>query len=197
MSRTIAESQAWAAYEEGRGPMPELKAPLGRHTRKCTVCHHPERKAIEMEFLRWRSAQDIADDYGFRDYTSIYRHARAAGLFERRRANVRMALESIIERAEHARVTAGAVVDAVRTYAQINDSGKWVSTTAHVVHHSLPGARTLPPAAPRRPLPPRIARQRQLPAATRKRSLQPQASSVELLESNRPSAQELESDPNA
>ena len=186
----MEEEEAWEAYEEGRGPMPELKAPLGRHTRKCTVCHHPEREAIELEFLRWRSAQDIADGYGFRDYTSIYRHARAAGLFERRRATVRMALEPIIERAEHARVTAEAVVHAVRTYAQINDSGKWVPTTAHVVHHSLPGSRTLPPA-PNRQLPARPE-----PAVPRKRGLQPPASSVQLLESNRQSAPELESEPN-
>ena len=184
MSRTTREELAWRDYEEGRGPQPELKAPLGRHTRKCTVCRHPEREAIELEFLRWRSAQDIADDYGFRDYTSIYRHARAAGLFERRRATVRMALEPIIERAEHARVTAEAVVHAVRTYAQINDSGKWVPTTAHVVHHSLPGSRTLPPTAPQAALSGKAERQAQLPAAAGQNP-------------NRQSVQELESDPNA
>jgi len=77
--RTFAEKAAWRDYEEGRGPKPEIKAPLGRHTRKCTVCNHPEREAIEEEFLRWRSPKDIADDYGFSDYSSIYRHARAAG----------------------------------------------------------------------------------------------------------------------
>jgi hypothetical protein len=124
--------------------MPEPKAPLGRHTRKCIVCRHPERKAIELEFLRWRSAEDIADDYGCADYSSIYRHARATKLFERRRANVRVALEPIIEKAEHAKIAAEAVV---RTYAQINESGKWVPTTAHVVHHTLSDGRVIPDAS--------------------------------------------------
>jgi hypothetical protein len=136
--------------------MPEVKAPLGRHTRKCIVCRHPERKGIELEFLGWRSAKDIADDYGVPDYSSIYRHARATKLFERRRANVRVALEPIIEGAEHARVTAEAVVHAVRTYAQINDSGKWVPTTAHVVHHTLSDGRVIPADSPS-PLPVRKA----------------------------------------
>lgn len=152
MSRTFLEEREWRLFAEGKGPMPELKAPLGHHTRKCTVCHHPYRKAIELEFVRWRSAQDIADDYGVPDCSSIYRHARATKLFERRRANVRVALEPIIEKAEHAKVSAEAVVHAVRTYAQINDSGKWVPTKAHVVRHTLSDDRVIPVASPS-PLP--------------------------------------------
>ena len=151
MSRTLLEDKAWRDYEEGYGPKPEIKAPLGRHTRKCTVCKHPEREAIELEFLRWRSPKDIADDYGFNDYSSIYRHARAAGLFEQRRATIRFALEPLIERAEHVAVTADALVRAVRAYCSINDSGQWIEPPAHVVYHSIPAARTLelaPPSSP-------------------------------------------------
>lgn len=181
MSRTMAEDLAWRDYEEGRGPKPEIKAPLGRHTRKCTVCHHPEREAIELEFLRWRRPQDIADDYGFNDYSSIYRHARAAGLFEQRRATVRFALEPIIERADHVKVTAGSVIRAVRAYCSINDSGQWIEPAAHVVHHSIPPARTLEVAQPSAPA--------SLPSASRKR-----ASSPQLQKSNR-HIQELEGDP--
>lgn len=151
MSRTFAEQKAWREYEEGYGPKPEIKAPLGRHTRKCTVCHHPEREAIELEFLRWRSPKDIADDYGFNDYSSIYRHARAAGLFERRRATVRSALEPIIEQAANVSVTAESLIRAVRAYCSINDSGQWIEPAAHVVHHSIPAARTLEVARPSSP----------------------------------------------
>jgi len=141
--RTFAETEAWRDYEEGRGPKPEIKAPLGRHARKCTICNHPEREAIEQEFLRWRSPKDIADDYGFNDYSSIYRHARAAGLFEKRRATVRFALEPIIERAEHVKVTAVGIVGAIRAYCSINDAGQWIEPSAHVVHHASPVPRTL------------------------------------------------------
>jgi len=146
--RTFAEKAAWRDYEEGRGPKPEIKAPLGRHTRKCTVCNHPEREAIEEEFLRWRSPKDIADDYGFSDYSSIYRHARAAGLFEKRRATVRLALEPIIESAEHIEVTAAGLVSVIRAYCRINHLGQWIEPPTHVVHHASPVPRTLdvPPA---------------------------------------------------
>jgi hypothetical protein len=33
----------------------EMKAALERHSRKCIICHHPEREAIEEEFLHWRA----------------------------------------------------------------------------------------------------------------------------------------------
>jgi hypothetical protein len=36
----------------------------GRHGRKCKVCRHPDRDAIERDFLRWHSPDRIAEDYG-------------------------------------------------------------------------------------------------------------------------------------
>jgi len=33
----------------------EMKAALERHSRRCIICHHPEREAIEEEFLHWRA----------------------------------------------------------------------------------------------------------------------------------------------
>jgi len=186
--RTFAEKAAWRDYEEGRGPKPEIKAPLGRHTRKCTVCNHPEREAIEAEFLRWRSPKDIADDYGFNDYSSIYRHARAAGLFEQRRATVRFALEPIIERAEHLEVTAAGLVSVIRAYCSINDSGQWVEPPAHVIHYASPAPRTLdvPPPSP-------AAEPGQQPAPAPSLPASPERSSGKLGISNR-KLRELEGD---
>ena len=53
----------------------------------------------------------------------MYRHAHAFGLFEKRKRNVRAALERIIEKAGDVEVTAAAVVTAVQAYAKINTQG--------------------------------------------------------------------------
>jgi hypothetical protein len=49
----------------------------------------------------------------------VYRHAHAFDLFEKRKANVRAALEALIERAADVEVTASAVVAAIQAYAKI------------------------------------------------------------------------------
>jgi hypothetical protein len=101
----------------------ESKPNIGRHEYGCKVCNHLERAQIEAEFISWKSPQEICDEYGLKDRTTIYRHAWALGLTEKRRRNVRAALERIIEKAGQVEVTAGAVVQAVATYARINSSG--------------------------------------------------------------------------
>ena len=69
-------------------PMPRPKFQLSphqeRHRRLCTVCHHPQRAAIEIAFLLWQSPAQIARDFGLRDRTNVYRHARAFGLLAAR-----------------------------------------------------------------------------------------------------------------
>lgn len=100
-----------------------------RHARKCNVCRHPDRDAIEQDFLRWRSPDQIAEDYGIADHSSVYRHVHATGLFARRRATLRLALEPLIEQAATVRVTAAAIVSAIRVYAHINDSGEWIDSS--------------------------------------------------------------------
>lgn len=138
--RSIAEHAQHWLYEHGAGPKPKPPASFARHTRKCSVCRHPDRDGIEREFLRWHSPEDIARDYGIADHSSIYRHAHATGLFERRRATIRLALEPIIEQAASVEVTADAVIRAVQAYAHINDAGEWLNPPTHVVHHSQPDA---------------------------------------------------------
>lgn len=96
-----------------------------RHARDCKLCNHPQREEIEREWTRWAETTVLAKQYGLtRD--SIYRHAHALGLFEKRARNIRAALEQIIEKATGVEVTAAAVVSAVQAYAKINAQGQWV-----------------------------------------------------------------------
>src|SRR5271167_3932354 len=110
---------------------------LGRHKRTCSVCHHGQRTDIENAFVGWRSPAAIAEEYGLADRASVYRHAHALGLFEKRRRNIRAALERIIEKAGEVDVTASAVVAAVQAYAKINAAGEWIDRTETVSMNDL------------------------------------------------------------
>ncbi|HZL29274.1 MAG TPA: hypothetical protein VFC39_22300 [Acidobacteriaceae bacterium] len=105
---------------------PDGPVSLGRHKRTCSVCRHSQRGEIEAAFIGWRSPAAIADEFGLADRASVYRHAHALALFEKRRRNIRAALERIIEKAGEVDVTAAAVVSAVTAYAKINAAGEWI-----------------------------------------------------------------------
>jgi hypothetical protein len=78
----------------------------------------------------------IASEYSVsRD--SVYRHANAFGLMEKRRRNVRIALERIIEKAGDVEVNAAAVVSAISAYARINSRGEWVERNETVNLNAL------------------------------------------------------------
>jgi hypothetical protein len=129
-------------YEEAKNYMspernPNAAASLGRHKRMCSVCRHEQREEIESAFIGWRSAASIAEEHGLTDRASIYRHAHALGLFEKRRRNIRAALERIIEKAGEVDVTASAVVAAVQAYAKINATGEWIDRTETVSMNDL------------------------------------------------------------
>ena len=134
--------------EPGRPSQPKPRAAMGAHTRRCNVCRHPDRKAIEHEFLRWRSPDKIAREYGIPDHSSIYRHVHATGIFARRRKVVRVALESVIECAEMVKVTASSLVKAVHAYTHINEFGEWIKhPTKHIVivqHQNASGESAQP-----------------------------------------------------
>ncbi len=110
---------------------------LGRHKRACSVCAHKQREEVESAFISWRSPAAIAEEYGLSDRASVYRHAHALGLFQKRQRNVRMALERIIEKAGEVDVTASAVVAAVQAYAKINSAGEWIDRTENVSLNDL------------------------------------------------------------
>jgi hypothetical protein len=102
---------------------PQKSVNLGRHQVGCNICNHERCAQIEADFLSWKSPIKICAEYGLADRTTIYRHAWALGLMEKRRRNVRAALEHIIEKAGEVEVTAAAVVQAIATYARINANG--------------------------------------------------------------------------
>jgi hypothetical protein len=105
---------------------------LGRHMAQCSICSHPKRAEIETGFENWESPATLAAEHGLADRASIYRHAHALNLFEKRKRNVRAALERIIEKSGEVEVTASAVVAAIQAYAKINAQGQWVERSEYV-----------------------------------------------------------------
>jgi hypothetical protein len=106
---------------------------LSRHASKCRVCSHPNRAAIEFDFLNWRNPLELARSYGVGNLSSIYRHAHATGLFARRRLNLRFALERIVERVGEVPVTASAVIRSVRAITRIDDRGEWIEPPTRLI----------------------------------------------------------------
>lgn len=111
----------------------EASEMLARHQRKCIVCHHPDREAIEEEYVHWRDPWELSREYRIEDYRSIHRHARATGLLEKRRENLRSALDNIVEHSEGAKATADSVIRAVRAYSCLTESGEWIDPPARVL----------------------------------------------------------------
>ena len=110
---------------------PEKSA--ARHARKCTICNHPEREAIEEEFLHWHHPDGIAAAYELGSERAVYRHAHAVGIYEQRRVNLCAALDHIVENAENASVTADSVIRAIRAYSRLTPKGQWIEPPAQVV----------------------------------------------------------------
>jgi hypothetical protein len=144
--------QSLRAGSQSADAAPKPRAASARHARRCNVCKHPDREAIELEFLRWRSPGDIASDHGIADRSSIYRHAHATGIFQRRRQTIRLALEPLLEQACTVKVNASAIISAVRLYAQMSDTGELVLRTKTVVVHHVTDPVTEPIANPAAPV---------------------------------------------
>jgi hypothetical protein len=108
----------------------------GRHSSRCTICSHSQHDEIDQAFLNWTAPSRLALEYSVsRD--SIYRHAHALGLMEKRRRNLRAALDHIVEKAGEVEVNAAAVVSAVSALARINSRGEWVERTQTVNLNAL------------------------------------------------------------
>ena len=93
------------------------------HASQCSICRHPEWEEIEREFMMWKSAKEIANDFQLPSHTSVYRHAHAAGLFDQRRGKTIFALDRVIEHACDVKPTAAAVVSAIALIVKINARG--------------------------------------------------------------------------
>jgi len=70
-----------------------------RHARICKICHHPEREAIERDFLDWQNPRAIVAKYNLTSRSAIYRHAHALDLFRQRRRDVLNLLDHMINKA--------------------------------------------------------------------------------------------------
>jgi hypothetical protein len=116
-------------------PKTQAEIDVMRHRRVCTICHHPEREAIEEAFLQWRNVRLIAGEFHASGGPSaIYRHARALNLFKKRNLNLRSALELMIEYSERSSPSAEAIIKAIRAHTRMNDLGEWIDTpTTHIV----------------------------------------------------------------
>jgi hypothetical protein len=117
-------------------PDPSKPPDLERHARKCCICSHPDRDAIEDEFIRWDCPRRIAKDYQIADRASFYRHAHATGLYARRRREFARVLENILECVEHSTLeeTADVIIRASRVYARLDENGNWVEPRrTHVI----------------------------------------------------------------
>ncbi len=99
-----------------------------RHAAHCTVCQHPELKAIEGRFLDWESPRSLENGYGL-PQTSVYRHAKAFNLYEKRQDNVLNVLERLIERGieDLPDITTTNLIEAIKTHAKL--TGRWVDRT--------------------------------------------------------------------
>jgi hypothetical protein len=98
---------------------------LERHERGCKLCTHADRAEIESEFLAWESPSRLARRFKI-TRRSIYRHASALDLFQKRSRNIRSALEKVIERGCETQIGARGLVAAVEAYSKINSTGKWI-----------------------------------------------------------------------
>lgn len=107
-----------------------------RHSRKCAICHHPQREDIEEEFLQWHPPANIQQDYDLPSRPAIYRHAQATGLRRRRRRNLRGLAERILENADVISPSGETILRAMRIYAHITEDGEWIEPAKRtVVHH--------------------------------------------------------------
>jgi len=106
---------------------PSLPPDFNRHARRCIICSHPDRDAIEGDFIRWASPTRLARDYHIADRVSLYRHAHATGLFARRRREFARVLEDILECVEHTSLekTSDVIIRAARVYAHLDENGQW------------------------------------------------------------------------
>ena len=107
---------------------------LERHRRKCAVCHHPDRQAIEEEFLHWHNPVNIVHEFELGDRRILYRHAHATGLYDQRRRNYLFTIENVLECGDDIDFTAAAYIKAVRAYACLCDTVRWTEPVTRVQH---------------------------------------------------------------
>jgi hypothetical protein len=133
-----ARSQPTASITSIPSPRPP---DFARHARRCAICSHPDRDAIEGDFIRWRSPELIAKEFHISDRSTIYRHVHSTGLLAWRKRELARVLEGILESAEHVPLTSSdVIIRAARIYSHLDDRGKWYdpARTSFVLTGPLP-----------------------------------------------------------
>ena len=119
-----------------------------RHSRRCIICHHPDREAIEEEFVHWRAPWKLSQDYKLNDYRTVYRHARAAGLLLQRRERLHSALDAFVESVDDVTFTGDTILRAMRAYSCIDSHGRWTEIPTHVQFSTSHDAHPPQPPTP-------------------------------------------------
>jgi hypothetical protein len=110
---------------EPQAPPKALRPDLALHARRCLICNHPQLDEIEEDFVYWGHPGTIVKRFKLRHRSLLYRHARAARLYEVRARNLRAALDHIVERASITETNSEAIVHAIKAYAHVNAKGQW------------------------------------------------------------------------
>jgi hypothetical protein len=127
----------------------DLPPDFSRHARRCAVCAHPDRNAIEGDFIRWASPAAIARAYKIADRASIYRHAHSAGLFNRRKHEVGRVLETVLENVEQCPIESfDTIIRAARLYTHLDDRGNWTEPPRITYFIAGPPPGSAPALAP-------------------------------------------------
>ena len=67
-----------------------------RHARKCAICRHKDRHAIDAAFIHWHRPARLAGVFNIKE-RGIYRHAHALSLFAARRKRIPHAVQFLIK----------------------------------------------------------------------------------------------------
>jgi hypothetical protein len=93
-------------------PMAATK-PSAAHSRRCSVCRHPDRIWIELKFIEWHSPTRIAEQFNLYDRDCIYHHAHATNLYQLRLRNILCIYQHILERAFETPITSHGIMLAI------------------------------------------------------------------------------------
>jgi hypothetical protein len=107
-------------------PRPNRRAALSRHRRKCAICAHSRRDAIEDAFCHFESPARIAERFNLGDRRQVYRHAQALGLFVRRNRNLGASLGLFLEKSDRLIPTYTNFLHSVERYAKIDENGETI-----------------------------------------------------------------------
>ncbi|MFZ0702598.1 MAG: hypothetical protein WAM80_12200, partial [Candidatus Acidiferrales bacterium] len=70
LRRTAGHASASPKPNPPRSPQQNATS-LARHARKCAICSHPHRAAIDDDFVSWRSESSITLDYQLPSRSSV------------------------------------------------------------------------------------------------------------------------------